>query len=497
MTAPVRPRAVMSDISPGALLVPPVVATALLWLTSPNPVETQGGIYAFVLLLIPWGSYLCWRQGRRDELPIFAMVAAAYWVYFALALFWGQRGFVGAAAFAMITPPENVVTSVVRMALVGVACLWLGMRTPVRIWVPEHLPDIVDRPANWTYVRLVLIAGLALAVRAGSTYMLGVDARQLMTTLVSVVPDVAFVLLFNRYLSGTATRLDRGLLIGCGGVRVLGGLASGWLGPVVAWGVTCGALVLLKRRRFPWVPVMGTVLALVFLQVGKNDFRSEYWSGQDTQAGIVERVQFWVGRSAALWGDALASGDRTNSLGLASKSLERASLLTQVAHVLEMTPEVVPFQRGGTYKFLAITLIPRIVWPDKPSVSEANQFYQVAYGLTTENHLTNVSIAVGALAEGYINFGWAGVIGIMFLIGIVLGIYQRTFAASQASGLFLAVGLTMVAGFLSVEWQLAQYFGGLIQQTALAVAVFLPVTKRRGFTGAPARGLAEVPVFSR
>jgi hypothetical protein len=53
-----------------------------------------------------------------------------------------------------------------------------------------------------------------------------------------------------------------------------------------------------------------------------------------------------------------------------------------------------------------ITLIPRFIWPDKPSVNDANQYYQVAYGLTTEENLDGVSIAVGVMTEGFINFGW-------------------------------------------------------------------------------------------
>jgi hypothetical protein len=224
-----------------------------------------------------------------------------------------------------------------------------------------------------------------------------------------------------------------------------------------------------------------------------------YWSGEGTDAGLTERVRYWFEESASLWGDALRSGEREDTLGLASKSLQRASLLTQVAHVLEMTPSLVPFQEGDTYRFLGVTLIPRFLWPDKPSVNEANRFYQVAYGLTSERGLDGVSIAVGSLAEGYINFGWVGVIGIMLFIGMALGIYQRTFLAYQSSTLFLAIGLTLVPSFLAVESQLGQYFGGVIQQAVLTVAVFLPVVKRRGF-GRDLRlpgGSAPTPAFQR
>jgi hypothetical protein len=485
-------RSSIAMLSPAALLFPILAATTLMWVTSPNPVETSAGVYAFFLLLMPWGSYLCWRQSGRTELPMFAMVAGAYWVYFALPLFWGARSFTSTAAFAAITPSEITVTDGIWMALIGVMCLWAGMRIPVSIWAPAHLPDIVDRRPSWAYVRAVLVVGVVLGLFPGLVFMFGADARQIMTTLTTVVPGVAFVLLFNRYLDGEASRLDLILLVGCGAARLLGGLASGWLGPTVAWGVTCGALVLLKRRNLPWKTLILTTLLLLFLQVGKNEFRGQYW-GEETNAGTIERVQFWIARSASLWGDALQSQDRVSSLQLASKSLERASLLMQVAHVLEMTPSQVPFQEGQTYRFMAVTFVPRLFWPDKPSINEANKFYQVAYGLTTERGLQGVSIAVGSLAEGFINFGWAGVIGIMLLLGIVLGIYQRTFLAAQSSTLFLAIGLTLIPGFLAIESQLGQYLGGVVQQTLLTTVVFLPIVRRRArVRGASSHGVDGV-----
>jgi hypothetical protein len=496
MTPQTSRHVTVTDIPPVWLLVPPVAATGFLWAMSPNELETSGVVYAFFLMIIPWGSYLYWQQGRRDRLPLFAMVSGAYWVYFALALFWGQRTFTAAVASAAITPTESTITDATWMALVGVACLWSGMRMPMPIWDPSKLPDILDQRASWAYVRAVLIAGVAFGLRPGTVWILGAEGRQLMITLTTVVPDVAFVLLFDRYLRGRSAPIDRVMLVTCGAARLLGGLASGWLGPTVGWGVTCGALFLLRRRTFPVVPIALTIALLLFLQVGKSEFRSVYWSSEQAETGMVDRVQFWFETAASKWSDALRSGERTESLGLASESLQRASLLTQVAHVLEMTPSQVPFQGGDTYRFMAVTLIPRVLWPDKPTVNDANRFYQVAYGLTAENRLDTVSIAVGSLAEGFINFGWAGVIGVMLLIGVVLGVYQRTLVVAESSTLFLAIGLTLVPGFLALESQLGQYLGGIVQQMLLTLAVFLPIVRRRIHGDVPSgQRLPHVPVF--
>jgi hypothetical protein len=159
--------------------------------------------------------------------------------------------------------------------------------------------------------------------------------------------------------------------------------------------------------------------------------------------------------------------------------VSRVSLLTQTANVIDQTPTVVPYQYGKLYSYLAISLIPRFVWPDKPSINEANQFYQVAYGLTQEDELAAVSISVGVLAEGYINFGWLGVVAIMFLLGVFFDFYQRVFF-SQNSGLFMAsIGLTLLLQFLSIESQMAQYVGGILQQVFLMLVVMIPVVQFR------------------
>jgi hypothetical protein len=162
-----------------------------------------------------------------------------------------------------------------------------------------------------------------------------------------------------------------------------------------------------------------------------------------------------------------------------SETLERTSLLRQVAHVLDVTPSQIPFQGVQTYSYLAITLIPRFVWPDKPSVNDANRYYQLVFGLSTARDVNSVNIGAGCLAEAYISFGWPGVICIMFAIGIILGIYERSFLAGDSSTLFLAMGVALLPGFLGIEAQMSAYLGGVIQTVLLTMLVFFPVIRRR------------------
>jgi hypothetical protein len=119
-------------------------------------------------------------------------------------------------------------------------------------------------------------------------------------------------------------------------------------------------------------------------------------------------------------------------------------------------------------------------------VNDANRYYQLAFGLSTPKDVDGVNIGAGCLAEAYIGFGWIGVIGIMFLIGIVLGIYERSFVAKDSSGLFLAIGIALIQGVLGIESQMSAYLGGVVQTVMLTLVVFLPVVRRHS-------GMAAVP----
>jgi hypothetical protein len=112
-------------------------------------------------------------------------------------------------------------------------------------------------------------------------------------------------------------------------------------------------------------------------------------------------------------------------------------------------------------------------------VNDANRFYQVAYGMSRPDELEHVSISVGFLVESYINFGWAGVVPVLFLIGVIIGILERTLLSPQAGVLFNGVGIAMALNLMGVEAQAAQYLGGLAQPLLLTAVVFAPFLQFR------------------
>jgi hypothetical protein len=145
---------------------------------------------------------------------------------------------------------------------------------------------------------------------------------------------------------------------------------------------------------------------------------------------------------------------------------------------------------------MATALIPRLIWPDKPTINDANRYYQILYGLSTAETVDSVNIGAGCLAEAYINFGWPGVVCVMFGIGILLGIYARGFVSQNSSVFFLAVGLGLVQKVLGIESQMSAYLGGVVQAILLTTLVFLPVLQRPA-VGVAQVGYKAVPILGR
>jgi len=449
----------------------PLVLTAVLASLSPSAVTTTQGVLAFLLCWIPWSAYRKWLRTDLNKIPLFALLATMFWLAYAVPLFWAQHVITG--IFGRRALSESAMTGALSLAVLGVGCLWLGMRiSNVSHWLPHIQRDVSNDPSKLTYLRVVFVCGTLIKVFVPIT-ALGMGGRQLVSNFENTVPVVCFAVFVRHYLRGTLRGLDKVLVIGYALVAAVVGISSGWLGSAVSLGLVFIVIYVYEKRRFPVAAVLAVVPLILFFQPAKSIFRERYWARESNDTS-VERVNYWVENSWRLWNDAIASRDNDQLRELSNSTLSRFDLLRQTAHVIEFTPSRVPFQYGSLYSYMGVTFIPRYFWPDKPSVNDANRWYQVQYGLTDPQNLSVVSIAVGTVAESYINFGWLGPVLVILPLGIFLGSFERIFLHADSGLLFSCLGAVLVPQLLTIEAQMAQYIAGLMQQIGLVLLVLVP-----------------------
>jgi hypothetical protein len=453
----------------------PFLLTTFLWATSSYQLSLVELLSAFVLCWIPWASAQHWYRGDRESLPLFALISAMYWLGFAVPLFWGGRT-IDLVNGTHFLSRESIEQSVL-LALIGMVALWIGMQLARKWkWTPQVRLDVPQDPWRWHYLRLVLVASSLMKIFVPLA-SLGENYRQIVVNIEVIVPAVAFTALLRRYLHGTALTIDKILLSAYFLVALVLGVSSGWLAGFIGLGLICIATYALERRRFPVTAILLVLPVILFFQPGKAQFRQRYWHGgpADTYADYGERINFWVDASARAWGNALSDTSGRGVRALAGSTLSRVSLLEQTANVIETTPRLVPYQQGRLYSYVLITWIPRFLWQDKPSMNEANRWYQVAYHISSPAQLQTVSIAVGTLTESYINFGWGGPILVMSCLGFFLGSVEKIFLRSHSGILLNSLGTALLPALLVLESQMAEYVAGIVQQILLAILILMPI----------------------
>jgi hypothetical protein len=456
------------------------VLLVTLWSISSQNITPVEFVYAGVLLAISIQAYILWSRARHSRIPVWALVCAAHFVFYGMAIFGALRK--SPSSFDHGSDlPDSVLTTAMLVGIVGLLSMGAGRMATMHIAgrMTFRLPFLETSAHTPARVQTLLLLGTG--VNLVGVPFFGTVVWNISVIAFSALPLAAFLwlVLVRRYRR--LSQLDFLLATAFLATRALSGARfNASLGTIVVPLLLMGVADVSLKRKLPW-PIITVVACLIlFLQPGKATIRREMSRGE-VGAGLTDAVKRWVDVSTSGWDDVFAGRAPLDEQLSATSS--RSSLLTMTGLILDKTPETVPYQLGTSYPLLIKNLIPRVLWPDKPSVNLANQFFQVEYGLTDRQDLTSVSIACGFEAEGYMNFGWVGILGVGLLVGSILGIYELAFFSAESSLTAIAVGLALLPGFLTIESQLVQYLGGVLQLAFAAAIVFHQAKRKRSSRG--------------
>ena len=255
-------------------------------------------------------------------------------------------------------------------------------------------------------------------------------------------------------------------------------------------GISILALALIAyssaKRQIPWITiaVVGSIVAL--LHLGKPEMRRQYWDPRTNEfkesqtRSLLDLPSYyaeWIDHSF----EAL-DREHQNEGPAPSTIFDRASLIQMVCLSVSEVPDRKPFLLGESYIDIPALVIPRFLWPGKPSSLQANIRLAVYFRLVAEDNAFSVSIAFGPLAEAYINFGYIGV----GLLGLIMGAgFKRISMMSDQMPQFSALGIFMIlltAWSFQVEQVMATWLSSLFQASVICIG--LPVAYRKLTSGA-------------
>jgi hypothetical protein len=218
------------------------------------------------------------------------------------------------------------------------------------------------------------------------------------------------------------------------------------------------------RRRVPWKTLLALLLLLIFVVFPfYNTFRA-----LDPRMSWSDRVSL-TGKIIGGWSPEEYQERSVDTV------MRRLALINSVAAVVRDVPRWVPYAYGGTLFLPALAFfIPRVIWPDKPSLTMGRDFaeiFRVTHILDSE---TRVAITVPG--ELYWNFDLPGVLVGMALWGVALRFFYRRYGE--------AVGLDPIRRAIHIVLLIhfVHFGGGLAAQcvSVFRIVVMLEVLRWLG-----------------
>ena len=238
----------------------------------------------------------------------------------------------------------------------------------------------------------------------------------------------------------------------------------------IGYGISMMTIVLAFVAMFyrpRWVLLAGLVVMLyggltlwVNYAASRNEVRQAVWGGQGFEAtlGVLANV-----------GREIEPFDIANVAHLEAVD-GRLNQNYLVGAAVVVTPNLVPYRGGETIWAAAASVIPRVLWPNKPATG-GSRTYVSEHTLIT--FAAGTSIGMGQVLEFYINFGIPGVVGGFLLLGMALRYMDiRIAAAMQENDLNTVAFFFLVgSGALVVGGSLTEMTGSMAAGAVMGMSI--------------------------
>ena len=214
----------------------------------------------------------------------------------------------------------------------------------------------------------------------------------------------------------------------------------------------------ISKKKIVIFPFILIALVFICIHAGKYTYRAITWEHNANFTKINLSKEFFKTYKQLLFNkNELNSFENRNKQTIQRFFHSGESLLI----VSKLTPQIVPYWEGHSYKILLTKFIPRIFWKNKPSDRLGNEFGQRYKRISVEDNTTSWNMPV--LNEFYVNFGKMGVLFGMLIIGLLFGLITKFFSISNKLNVESTISFYIFVPLFFLESHLSLLLGAIVQ----------------------------------
>jgi hypothetical protein len=410
----------------------------------------------FFLSCLPMFFFLL--RGRAHQVPL----VEAHAMFYAICFGWaGFLPFESLTAAVVVSEADIQVTLMYTLA--GISVLLFGYYVVGARLFRKVRP--VHFASNLTNSGLGWLGWGSCAMGFAMNWLGRNLATGALAQVGSMIYSLGFFLLLILTFEGKVnwmTRIATVLLLLPIALLLQSGLSSGQLAGVVTMVCWISLIILRVWRRVPIYLLVGAFVFFIIFQPVKFYVRT-FTEEQGAALGPLQTFQVYVEGFRETYGSAGALMANPNQAF--DNSFVRINHLLTSAAIIRDTPSSQPYLYGKSYWPLLTKWIPRALWPGKPMEEYGNSWAK-EYGFLNEND-TTTSFNLPWLPEMYMNFGPAGIIGIMFSLGVFYHFLWKRIMEQPTRPAECAVAIMFAHSLVFVETNFSLQFGGIIILTIL------------------------------
>lgn len=440
-----------------------LAAIGIFVLAGPIFLDWDGELWAYLAVtLCAFVPAYLWLQAGAPGMPVFPVVAAIYYIFYALPVL---RESVG------VHRPEEIgyLGTLVCAFLVAATLTWR-----VSIVGASRRAGRGETKLALPLARL-MFAGLAIGLLFNVASMM--QLLDFLHSLFGVVRAISltaasaavFILGHLRALGilrGPQWRLAIALL----GAILLTGLSGLFLIFPVMY-CTAGFLgFIVTKERIPWKTVIAAFLVAFVLHSGKGEMREKYWYSNASFGNAVPVID--LPALMVEWAETGVAAIVTSKNEGQQNVIDRASLLQLFMRVVRATPDAVPYMDGETYALVFQILVPRFLDSGKAASQAGMTLLNIRYNMQTAEQASVTAIGWGLIAEAFANYGPSGVIIIGLIYGVVCGIFTRMSAGVPVMSLHNFLAIVAMINLMNLEVDASYLLANLFQSLVAATIFF-------------------------